>query len=257
MSRQPSRSNQFPSLLGFLWLSGAFGLSWAAEDPGKSRAPTATPAPELNGQILEYAREQVGVSVQDGECTSLVIEALKQAGARRFPPYGRDADYVWGDLLNSRSQLRPGDILQFRDVIFRGRQQQVEPDGTSSIRFYRTSFHHHSAIVDEVREKGKVLVILHQNAGNDDEPEEDRRRVHRDQLRLADQRPGEGKIWFYRPVSRNSDETEAETRPSAHAASAKPEAKNQEKLTPPPVAPTQNQAKVSTPGPDSRRRSSE
>ena len=81
MSRQPSRSNQFPSLLGFLWLSGAFGLSWAAEDPGKSRAPTATPAPELNGQILEYAREQVGVSVQDGECTSLVIEALKQAGA--------------------------------------------------------------------------------------------------------------------------------------------------------------------------------
>ena len=177
----------------------------ADDNPLSSTSPptaSVVPAPQINTKILEFARDQFGKSVRDGECTSLVFEALKFADGKFFPPYSRDGDYIWGVPLTSRTQVRPGDILQFRNVVFRGREQTTDQNGTTSLRFYRLSFDHHPAIVDEVQDRGRVLVILHQNAGSDDDPPEVKRSVHRDTLRLGDQRPGEGKLWYFRPVPR-------------------------------------------------------
>jgi hypothetical protein len=204
---------------GLVLLLTCLGHAGADDSPRRDAPATkaAIPAPAVNDKILAYSREQIGESVNDGECTGLVVEALKAAGARRYPPFGPDEDYVWGVLLTARAQIRPGDIIQFRDAVFRGRFPDVDENGTPIIRFYRTTFDHHTAIVDEVREKGKVLVILHQNAGHDDAPAEERRRVRRDLLRLADQRPGEGKVWFYRPVPKEEGETEPDLRRDAHA----------------------------------------
>ncbi len=57
-------------------------------------------------------------------------------------------------------------------------------------------FPDHAAIVDEVREGGKVLVVIHQNAGSNDE---ERKTVRRDTLRMGELRKG-GVVKAFRPV---------------------------------------------------------
>src|SRR4029077_1244340 len=77
--------------------------------------------PPLNEKVLEFARSKKGEMVGDGECTSLAREAFQFAGARRFPPYGFDEDFVWGTQVESLEKALPGDVLQFRDAVFKGR----------------------------------------------------------------------------------------------------------------------------------------
>jgi hypothetical protein len=223
----------------------AISLAPAADEPRRDSPPAKTtlPAPVINDKILAYAREKVGQSVNDGECTGLVVEALKAAKARRYPPFGGEDDYVWGIPVTVRAQIRPGDIIQFRDAVFRGRVATTDEDGTATIHFYRTTFDHHSAIVDEVRDRGRSLVILHQNAGNDDASADERKLVRHDVLRMADQRPGEGKVWFYRPVPRAEGEPEPDFTQDAHAPDPPPEHSTQ-KFEPHSRA---GQAKVSPP----------
>lgn len=158
------------------------------------------PAPaDLNARVLEFARDQIGRKVGDGECTSLALEAFREVGARRFPPYGPEADYVWGEYIEEPGDVRPGDVLQFRDAVFKGRRQRVER-GRVVVDFWERHFPHHTAIVDEVRDRGRVIVILHQNTGSGDMSEEERKAVRRDTLRMSEMQGGE--IWAYRPVAR-------------------------------------------------------
>jgi hypothetical protein len=121
--------------------------------------------PPLNEKVLAYCRENVDKEVGNGECAGLAAQALKAAGARVHagPDAPRERDYVWGREVwriesrtgaptetGSVADIRPGDILQFRDVKF------GEKGG----------FAHHTAIVAEVVD-GNLLKfqVYQQNAG--------------------------------------------------------------------------------------------
>ena len=54
-------------------------LAAGADAPVKSKARSNTPAPlpPLNEKVVGFAREHVGKKVDNGQCTSLAIEALR------------------------------------------------------------------------------------------------------------------------------------------------------------------------------------
>jgi hypothetical protein len=114
----------------------------------------------VNERVVAYARAQVGRKVGDGECSTLVREALRSAGAAR-----RGRGRGWGTELASLKDVQPGDVLQFEGALFLRRR--LEPDGGESLVW--SNYAHHSAIVSAVRRRGKgkgvVLAILHQNVG--------------------------------------------------------------------------------------------
>jgi hypothetical protein len=153
------------------------------------------PDPETAGRIVAFARDRLGMRVGSGECTELVVAALEAAGisngAARVPD-------VWGEPVEGRANIRPGDILQFRDAVFIGRRR-VERDGRVLIQTYKRRLIHHTAIVEESRDDGRVLTVLHQNTGPVDAPDAERRRVRRDVIWLTDLRGGT--VQVYRPVA--------------------------------------------------------
>ena len=69
----------------------------SAQKPDSKRTP---PLPPLNQKVLDFARESLGKKVVNGECTDLAVEALRHAGARRFPRE-RSGDYIWGRSIDS------------------------------------------------------------------------------------------------------------------------------------------------------------
>ena len=74
----------------------------------------------LNDKVVEFARSKMGQQVGNGQCTALAAEALRHSGgSRRGARKG-----VWGDELESLRDAKPGDILQFEDVVFVGRRRQ-------------------------------------------------------------------------------------------------------------------------------------
>lgn len=156
-------------------------------------------------RIVSFARQLRGQRVGDGQCFALADRALGAAGAKSASDYGTvtaDADYVWG-AVTSLSDVRPGDIIQFRDY-----QADIEivtetPDATTT-RTERHSRPHHTAIVEEVGADG-VVTVLEQNA-----PE--RSPVTRNRLRFSSGTftsgsttttvRVQGTIWYYRPEAK-------------------------------------------------------
>jgi hypothetical protein len=163
-------------------------------------APLGDDPAEPGMKMAAYARGLLGKKVGNGECTALVTAALKEAGLSCCPEGDEDDDYVWGTLVEKRSEIRPGDILQFRDAVFISRRRKVR-DGTVVIDISKRTMTHHTAIVEAVQDKGRILTVLHQNTGPDDAPPDQRRLVQRDTLRLADLRAGTVKA--YRPLASN------------------------------------------------------
>lgn len=151
----------------------------------------------LGPLIVVFARDRLGQTVGDGQCTELALAALEHAGARR-PSHQENNHPVWGTWITSFQQARPGDILVFENVVFHHRTR-TRRNGRPYLEFSTTSFDHHIAIIEEVREKGRLLVILHQNAGPQDASRAVRQVVQRATLRLADRRPG-GSMHAYRPI---------------------------------------------------------
>lgn len=144
-------------------------------------------------QVLAFARTKVGEKVGNGECATLAVEALKEAGIRvRF----RDGAVKWGEPRAKVEDAQPGDILQFEDVTFFKKTKR--PGGAIATMSY--NFPHHTAIVSEARKvKGAVVLkILHQNVGLVDEAESKRKRVCEWTLSLADLQGGS--LVAYRPV---------------------------------------------------------
>src|SRR5271165_4497239 len=88
-------------------------LAWVAAvvAVGLAATPPAVPIPPLNQKVLEFTRERIGRKVADGQCISLAVEALRYAGAKRYP-FDRSGDYVWGRPIASFKEALPGDILQ-------------------------------------------------------------------------------------------------------------------------------------------------
>ena len=86
----------------------------------------SAPAQDIGPKIVQFAQDHLGKKVGNGECTSLVEEAIRSAGGRHYVhlgPNGPNSDYVWGKLVvkltpqsASAKDIQPGDIIQFRDV---------------------------------------------------------------------------------------------------------------------------------------------
>jgi hypothetical protein len=124
----------------------------------------------LGDRVVAFCKQHRGERVGTGECTALVEAALRAAGARgRSGDNPGRGDYVWGKLVyhlehdgtrlratGKRGDIKPGDIIQFRDSRFQGRV----PGGT-----YSHTAPHHSAVVLRVEAQGRSVRVLHQNFG--------------------------------------------------------------------------------------------
>lgn len=159
--------------------------------------PKEAEVPDLNKQVLAFARDKLGKKVGDGECATLAVQALRSAKARGWSRRGAD-DYVWGKLVrtvepkkNLAGDVLPGDILQFKDAFL---SSKVGRDTTEF------AYPQHTSIVAAVKDDGKVVEVLHQNVGDFDAADAERRKVQRGTLRFADLKKGTVKI--YRPLSR-------------------------------------------------------
>jgi hypothetical protein len=141
----------------------------------------AEAAPALNSKVLQYARSQMGRQVGNGECWTLVDQALRVAGAHR-PGTAGYGSYVFGKRISRRS-LQPGDVIQFENV----HVEHHDPNGSWS----SNDFPHHTAIVAAVR--GSRVTLLHQNVNGN-------RTVRMTTLNLADVQ--RGTMTYFRPQPR-------------------------------------------------------
>lgn len=137
---------------------GAIGLQ-AAGGGARQAAPA-----NLADRITAFARRRVTQAEGNGQCFTLVDRALRHAGAKSAHDFGEitpDADYVWGNAT-SLTDLRAGDIIQFRDYVFTRTVVTNNASGTSTVETAGDR-PHHSAVVDRVGADGAVTV-LEQNA---------------------------------------------------------------------------------------------
>jgi hypothetical protein len=115
--------------------------------------------PSMAERILSFTRRQQGQRYGNGECFTLTDAALGAAGARSARDYGTvtpTADYVWGDSV-VLSDLRPGDVVQFRDYSYE-RVDETEDDSGTTTQEHAEDRPHHTAIVHSVGPNGAVTV---------------------------------------------------------------------------------------------------
>lgn len=198
MAREPERR--------VLWLIGSVASVFCALLPPLARAEP----PALNQKVVSYARDNLGKRVGDGSCYTLAVEALGYAGARPFPLDRTNGDYVWGERVESVKEALPGDILQFRDAEFRGKRRLSGGRWLS----WRYSYAHHTAILTGVRERGKVITLLHQNVGSEGADDDEKQIVQEGTLRLDSLQKG-GWVRIYRPVSAEVTRTRSDRQRSS------------------------------------------
>jgi hypothetical protein len=180
---------------------GVIGL--AGGSAGNQAAPAAV-APK----VLQTAQSVLGQTVGDGQCFALADRALRNAGAKSagdFKPVVPDDDYVWGTQATP-SDVKPGDVIQFRDFLFKKTVVETAPDGsktttTDPIGVLRD---HHTAIVESIDKNG-LVTVLEQNMPPGSS-------VHRSKIPLADTsfESGNketsfdvtGQIWVYHPIGK-------------------------------------------------------
>jgi hypothetical protein len=168
---------------------------------GSSKGGSATMA----DQIVAYARQRNGERAGDGECFTLVDRALRGAGAQSAADYGRitpDADYVWGASVNL-SELRPGDVVQFRNYRYE-RTDITDDDSGTTTREQTEERLHHTAIVQSV-DGDAAVTVWEQNSPPGSA-------VRRIQLFFTNSSTSSGNrtttirvhgtSWFYRPQAR-------------------------------------------------------
>lgn len=168
---------------------GCFALFQLAAAPANQ--------PSLGEKVVAFCQEHKGEQVGDGECAALANHALRAAAAKgRGNDFPNKGDYSWGTRIftiegqgesaakteGKSFDIKPGDIIQLRDVKFKGRR----PGGT-----YSMSFPHHTAVVAGVEDGGQTVHIFHQNFGG-------KRIVMNATYELDDLK--EGWLRFYRPT---------------------------------------------------------
>ena len=120
-------------------------------------------------QIMNFITQKMGTHHGDGQCFTLADDALKKAGAKSAADFGKvtdDADYVWGTAVKL-SDVKPGDLIQFRDYQYVRTIRTDNPDGSWSEKDDKKGRPHHTAIVEQVNGDGS-LVVLEQNAPKGD-----------------------------------------------------------------------------------------
>ncbi len=174
---------------------GPTGLS--AKSGGENPTPDT-----LRALVVAFARQKLGDWVGNGECFDLADLALRDAGAKSAADFGQvtpTANYRWGTTINL-SQLRAGDIIQFRN--YRFDRNITEADGRWAEDFQERL--HHTAVVDSV-DGGGAVTVLEQNVPPGAE-------VTQCQLFFSNSQSDSngtqtnitvhGQFWFYRPQPR-------------------------------------------------------
>lgn len=148
-------------------------------------------SPVLGAKVVEFCKTHLGEKVGNGQCAGLATQALKAAGAkvRPGPDSPNPGDYVWGRQVyllegdpaglketGKLSDVRPGDIMQYRDVKFGPRRHAA----------------HHTAVVAEVDADTRKVKVYQQNVGG--------KQVVTEGSPPLD-RISEGWIRFYRPFA--------------------------------------------------------
>jgi len=157
----------------------------------------APQADSIGEKVVAFCQEHRDQQVGNGECSTLAGQALKHAGAKARG--GKDnpnsGDYVWGTEIymigadgkseGKRTEIHPGDIIQYRDVKFAGKKHTGK--GT-----YTESASHHTAVVISTDDAGGTIHILQQNTNG-------KKEVKSATLYLGDLKSG----WlrFYRPIA--------------------------------------------------------
>jgi hypothetical protein len=149
------------SVLGGGDLPGSIGI-----EPVQDQAPVQLKggSDALAPLVVQFAVQRLGQKVGNGECFTLVDEALRNAGAKSASDFGSvapDADYVWGTSV-TMSAVRPGDIIQFRDYRYTRTIETSNPDGSGGTDTDGHERPHHTAIVRSVN--GSQITVLEQNA---------------------------------------------------------------------------------------------
>jgi hypothetical protein len=165
--------------------------------------------PTPNQKVEAFSRHKAGhhaINGHDGyECTSLVEAALDFAHAKSFGDFKQpdSEDYIWGSPIDDLDDLKPGDILQFRDYTSNIRTDS--DDG--SWRTNTLGRDHHSAIVTKIIHKGVAVEVLEQNV------DPDHRKIFTNTIYLKNtifhankssvtHVTVDGKIWAYRPQAK-------------------------------------------------------
>src|SRR5262249_41643399 len=129
----------------------------------------------LNQKVLSYAQSKYGTQDGNGECWTLVDNALRSAGANT----SGDANLVFGQAI-ALSSVIPGDVLQFKNAHF----EHHNPNGS----WYSNDFPQHTAIVSSVQ--GRTITMLNQNVNGN-------RTVQSTTINLDDLKSGS--VQAYRP----------------------------------------------------------
>ena len=178
---------------------------------GASGQPLAgAPPPALGQQVVDFARQQIGQQVGDGECFALADQGLRHAGAGNaedFGPVGNDTDYRWSSQTVNPADAQPGDIIQFRNFTINTRTDR--PDG--SWQTSREGRPHHTAVVVSNDGAGN-LTLLEQNVQIGGSTGQRQKTVRQNQIPTSSgtRRDGtstitvqlSGTMVIYRPVAR-------------------------------------------------------
>jgi hypothetical protein len=136
-------------------------------------------APDLNRRIQAFVKSSLGKKIGRGECWDLAAEALNSTGAKW------DGQFGFGKPIDPRKDcVFPGDVIQFRNVRVTYRKGNT---------FYEEEMDQHTALVYEVKEKGKY-VVAEQNTSRLG------RRVGLNDLELENIR--KGRTQFFRPQAK-------------------------------------------------------
>jgi hypothetical protein len=100
-------------------------------------------------------------------CFALVNEMLKSVGAKTAADFGEvtpDGNYVWGDEIPDAKDVKPGDVLQFRDHVITVKTTTTfavpTRRGVTGEEKTETAVRpHHTAVVIEILDGGGVVVV--------------------------------------------------------------------------------------------------
>ncbi len=167
----------------------------AAKVPVAGVADKDDPSTDLRAKVVKFCKDNLGQKIGDGECGTLAQAALKEAGAKpvnEFSESPGSGDFAWGELVfvldvkdgkrkrePTDARAKPGDIIQYRDCMFR-----------SSRGIYL--FAQHTSVVAEVKSTGELIVYEQNMQG-------------KKEVTKGTMRPGElagGWIRVYRPVAK-------------------------------------------------------
>jgi hypothetical protein len=156
--------------------------------------PTPVLGQVINQKVVEFCESHLGQKVDSGQCSALAWAALRAAHAKELNDYKHspgEGDYVWGRLVYTLAgrkgrpgqmkgnlrQLRPGDVVQYRNAVFRGKG-------------YSLSYGHHTSVIAKVNPARRAIEVFEQNVNG-------RQTVGTATLKLNDLH--EGWIRVYRP----------------------------------------------------------